>query len=344
MSQLIKQNVNLAPYTTFGIGGPASYFTQPKNLSQLRQVLQFSQQKELPHYIIGGGSNLLFPSQGLNALVIKLANQGLNIKKDGSQHALITAQAGTDWDDLVATAVQHQLQGIECLSGIPGSVGASPIQNIGAYGQELKDTFFSLTALDTQTDQVTTFSPAQCQFAYRHSIFKQKSHRQRYIILQITLRLTYHQPPTITYQSLIDYLQKKQLTQPSLSQVRQAVLEIRQQKLEDPQKNGNAGSFFKNPSLNQQQLARIQKKYPHIPYFQNDSGNYKVYAGWLIEKAGFKGKKHQTAAVSSKNALVLINPQHQSNSKDIKQLANLISKKVKQKFNIQLEPEVRQPE
>jgi UDP-N-acetylmuramate dehydrogenase len=230
---------------------------------------------------------------------------------------------------------------MECLSGIPGTVGAAPIQNIGAYGQELKNTFYSLKAYDSSSEKIVEFNNEDCQFSYRESIFKRPEFKGRYVITEVTFTLNVSEKPQVTYESLSRYLKERNFVNPTLLQVRKSVLEIRKGKFENPQEVGNAGSFFKNPVLASSQLDKIKEKYPDITCYDNGDGTCKVFAGWFIEKAGWKGGRLGNAAVSSKHALVLINPEGKASAKDVKTLANQIIKDVKNKFEIILEPEVQ---
>lgn len=340
MALRIKRNVPLSTLTTFRIGGMAKFFVEARNKEELLQAISFAEKKRIPIFVIGGGSDVLLSDRGYNGLVLRYKGNKLRFKeKEGK--VLVTAEAGLAWDELVREAVKRDLQGIECLSGIPGSVGASPIQNIGAYGQELKDTFLRLVAYDLKQKEFVILLKPDCKFSYRESIFKKPVNKGRYIITEITLKLKKGGLPTLSYQSLIDFLKKKNILRPSLQQVRDAVLSLRSQKLDDPKVFGNAGSFFKNPIVDEKTIKKLLQLYPDIPYFVSKNGGYKLFAGWLIDKAGWRGKRVGGAMVSKTNALVLINPEGRASAKDIIQLSKKIKEDVKRKFGVKLEPEVQ---
>lgn len=340
-SFVLKRNIPLKTLTTFGVGGYARYLVETKNKKDIEGVVNFAKEKKLPIFVIGGGSDILVSDKGFSGVVVKYAGDKVVYKKEGNTGVLVTAESGKVWDELVADSVKENLQGIECLSGIPGKVGAAPIQNIGAYGQEIKDVFVNLTAYDSKKMKFVTLDKKTCRFSYRDSIFKRLSNKGRYIIVDITLRLTKNKKPTLTYNSLLSFFKENNLKSPSLLQVRNAVLTIRGQKLDDPKIIGNAGSFFKNPIIEEKFLHSLQIEFPDIPFYPYEKNSVKVYAGWLIEKVGWKGKKFKQVAVSSKNALVITNPRGQARAAEVKQLAEKISSDVYKKFKINLEPEVQ---
>ena len=337
----LQKNISLKPLTSFKIGGIAKYFISIKKPQDLQQTCQLAKQNKLPVFILGGGSNILVSDQKLNALVIKLTNTDFKIEKKSTHFTYITAGGGLNWDKLVKKTINLNLQGLECLSGIPGSVGASPTQNIGAYGQEIKDTFHHLTAYDIKTKKFTTITKKQTQFGYRDSIFKQPETKNRYIIFSVTFKLKNNHKSAINYDSLKKYLTEKKITNPSLQQIRHAVLIIRKRRLENPHINPNAGSFFKNPIINQTKLKDLQKNFPNVPHFPQKQNQFKIPAGWLIEQAGLKGIRHKDTAISSKNALILTNPNRQSTYKQMVELSKKTQEKVHQQFKIHLKPEVQ---
>ncbi len=322
--------------TTFRVGGSIKEYKEVSTNEDILDAISFAKKNSLDIFIIGGGSDILVSDEDFNGLVIKYV--GSDIKIDGET---ITAQAGVVWDDLVRVAIENDLQGMESLSGIPGSVGAAPIQNIGAYGQELKDTFFSLTAYDFNEDKFVTFNNNDCKFAYRESIFKQKDYWQRYLITEVKFKLKKNGLPTIKYDSLANYLTENSITDPSLSEVREAVLKIRTTKFESPKDIGNAGSFFKNPIIEEIDADRLLEKYPDIPLRKLSDGKYKTFAGWFIEKLGWKGKAFKSASVSKNHALVLINPDGKAKASDLMELSNEIIRDVNENFGIELHPEVQ---
>jgi len=333
----IFENHDLKPLTTFSIGGKAAYFTEVFNKKDLIKAVEFAEKKKLPIFVIGHGSNLLVDDHLLNALVIKLTNKDFSISQKGDNNFLVLAGAGMDWDSLVEKTVKNNLQGLECLSGIPGTVGAAPVQNIGAYGQEVKDCLEKVFAYDLIKGKFIEIDNHDCHFEYRNSIFKEQ--KNRYIIFEVIFRLKRNTPASVGYESLSKHLQEKGITQPQLEQVRKAVLELRKVKLEDPKLFGNAGSFFKNPIVDKISLKRIQKLYPEIPFFKQGD-KVKLFAGWLIEKAGWRGRNYHSAAVSGKNAMVIINSNGRAKSSDVLALATMITRDVEEKFGIKLKKEV----
>lgn len=325
--------------TTFRVGGKIKNFIEVKSVADIRKAVKFAKNNKLKIFILGGGSDILVSDRDFDGLVIKYTGKKVETKTAGKT-VLVTAEAGLGWDELVEQTVKENLQGLECLSGIPGSVGASPIQNIGAYGFELKDNFVSLKAYDLVNNKFVVFDKEACEFGYRESFFKKPDNWQKYLILSVTLALIKNGKPVVRYDSLKKYLDEIKTTSPSLKDVRSAVLTLRSQKLENPDKVANAGSFFKNPIIDKSTLEKLLSDYPEMPNF-TFGNDYKLFAGWLIEKAGWKGKSFKNAAVSSKNALVLVNPEGKATSKDILNLSKKIQRDVFSKFGINLEPEVQ---
>jgi UDP-N-acetylmuramoylalanine--D-glutamate ligase/UDP-N-acetylmuramate--L-alanine ligase/UDP-N-acetylenolpyruvoylglucosamine reductase len=323
----IRENINLKELTTFRIGGPARYYAEVNNEDELLKVNKFANDNNLKIFILGGGSDILVSDKGFDGIVVKYV--GNNLSQAGNT---VTAEAGLLWDELVGYTVKNNLQGIECMSGIPGTVGASPVQNLGAYGQEIKDTLLSLRVFEFKSGKFLEFSNKDCQFDYRESFFKNPENWQKYLITSVSLKLSKNNHPKVGYESLSNYLRGKNIINPSLKEIREAVLNLRREKLENPKEFGNAGSFFKNPVVN--------KEIAGIPGYQ--FGNkYKLFAGWLIDKAGWKGQSYKNVAVSSKNSLILINKSGNANSSDVIELANKIKESVKEKFGVILEPEVQ---
>ena len=332
----IKKHLKIAPYTTFKIGGYAKYFAEVKNKDELVEAVSFAKKERLPIFVIGGGSDILVNDKDFDGLVIKYVGDKIVFKNN-----LVTAEAGVVWDDLVKATVEKDLGGIESLSGIPGTVGAAPVQNIGAYGQEVQDTFVSLNAYDLEKCVFVKFSKKDCQFDYRESLFKSAKSRGRFIICDVTFRLKKNTPPKVLYDSLKKYLAAKKIIRPTLLEVRQTVLDLRRQRLPNYRLVPNAGSFFKNPIIDKDKFLSLKNKYPDMPFFDTGSQKVKLFAGWLIEKAGWKGKKYKNAQVSCKNALVLLNPKGRAKASDVKELADKISQDVYKKFKVKLEPEVQ---
>ena len=323
----IKENVNLGSLTTFKIGGNARYYAEFSTDEDIIKVSKFARENNLRIFILGGGSDILISDTGFDGIVIKFTGDKIKTEKN-----VITAEAGLNWDRLVEYSVIHNLQGIECMSGIPGTVGASPIQNIGAYGQEVKDTLLALRAFDFESGKFLNFTNKDCQFDYRESFFKKSSNWQKYLITSVSFKLSKNEKPKVNYESLTSYLNEKGIEDPSLKEVRDAVLLLRKEKLVNPGEYGNAGSFFKNPI--------IDKEIPGIPCYPFGD-KYKLFAGWLIDKAGWKGKTHKGAAVSSKNAIFLINKSGKAGSSDVAELSKMIIADVEKKFGVALEPEVQ---
>ena len=333
-------NIPLKNYTTFKTGGKAKYLIEVQNKDELTEAVKFAKENKLSIFVLGGGSDILMSDEDFDGIVIKFTGQNTSYQIQDTRY-LVTAEAGMDWDFMVEESVKRNLQGIESLSGIPGTVGAAPIQNIGAYGQELKDTFVSLTAYDIESEKFVEFDKEKCEFGYRESFFKKKENWQKYVITDITLELTKDGKPTIKYASLIDHLNQKSVENPSLAEVRDAVLTLRGAKLEDPKVIGNAGSFFKNPIIEKEKLTKLIGEYPLIPFYEMPDGRVKLFSGWLIEEAGWKGKSLGPAKVSDKNALVITNPEGLATAKEIKELADQITEDVFQKFGVRIEPEVQ---
>jgi len=309
---------NFKGLTTLKVGGEIKYFREVSSEEELIQAVKFAKENNLPIFILGGGSDIAPSDNYFDGLVIKYTANKINRSKNK-----ITADAGVKWDDLVKFSVENNLQGMECLSGIPGTVGAAPIQNIGAYGQELSDSFVSLTAYDIENENFKTFDKKQCKFGYRDSIFKSKDYWQKFVIVNITLSLNNYSDPDVTLQN-----------------IRDEILRVRDEKLVNPFDIPNAGSFFKNPIVEKNIKDTLVIQYPEIVAFSFNN-EYKISAGWLIEKAGWKGKSLGPVKVSDKHALVLTNPEGKGNFSDIKKLADVIISDVYKKFKIRLEPEVQ---
>lgn len=322
--------------TTFKIGGPIKYFREVKNESQIRETSDFARKNGLKIFILGAGSDILVSDADFDGVVIKYT--GNSVQRTGDR---VTAEAGVKWDDLVKLAVENNLQGLECLSGIPGTVGAAPIQNIGAYGQEVKGTLLKLRAFDFSKNKFVEFTNSDCQFGYRESIFKKKQNYQRFLISAVTFKLNQDKEPCVEYESLRNHLAAEGKGYPSLQDVREAIVALRRQRLEDPRKVPNAGSFFKNPIVSTVKADKLKKKYPDMPFFVQGSNKIKLFAAWLVEKAGWKGETLGGVAVSDKNALILINKSGKAKARDVAGLSGKIIKDVKKKFGIVLEPEVQ---
>lgn len=317
--------------TTFHIGGEIGNYVEFKNPEEIVDIVQTVKRKNLRLFILGDGSDFLASDEPFDDFVVRYVGKKYRVEGD-----CIIAEAGMKWDDLVKLSVENNLQGIECLSGIPGTVGAAPIQNIGAYGQELKDTFVKLTAFDIEQEKFVTFDKNDCKFGYRESIFKEKSHWQKFIITDITLKLNKNGKPVANYESLSGQIGQN----PTLLEVRNAILKVRRERLEDPNKIGNAGSFFKNPIITSYQKDKLEKEFPDVKIFPFGS-EFKVSAAWLIEETGWKGKTYKGAGVSQKHSLILVNASGDAKAKDVMELSEMIINDVYKKFGIKLEREVQ---
>jgi UDP-N-acetylmuramate dehydrogenase len=337
----LQEHIPLAPMTTFGVGGPARYFAEAQDEDDVVMALAFARTRDLPVFVLGGGSNLLVSDTGYPGLVLRIAVRGVSLEPAGD-NMLLTAAAGEDWDRIVVSCVETNLAGVECLSGIPGFVGGTPVQNVGAYGQEIADTLVSVRALDRESEEIVELTREQCGFAYRTSIFN-TTHRDRYIVLQVTYSLRKNGIPLVKYPDLQRSL-KHSTRPPTLAEVRRAVLEIRASKgmliVEGDPDCRSAGSFFKNPILTQAEFSRIPSAgNGDVPCYPASDGKVKTSAAWLIEHAGFaKGYALGPAAVSRKHTLALVNTGG-ARADDIVALAREIRRGVYDRFGIRLMPE-----
>jgi UDP-N-acetylmuramate dehydrogenase len=333
---LVESNKSLKAYNTFGIDCNAKYYVSVTTTAELVEVLLDKKYKE--HFILGGGSNMLL-TQDINALVIHLNLTGITVLSETEERVQIEAMAGENWHRFVLSCIERGYGGLENLSLIPGNVGTTPIQNIGAYGVELKDTFESCTAIEIETKSEVTFSKEVCNFGYRTSIFKNEV-RDKYIITSVVFNLTkVNHKKSISYGSIQQLLSEKNIKDPTIKNISDAVISIRESKLPDPKKLGNSGSFFKNPVIDAESFNQLRVKFPEAPYYEVSPTEYKIPAGWLIEQAGFKGKKFGDAGVHKNQALVLVNYGNATGS-EIWELAVKIQNEIKEKFAISLEPEV----
>lgn len=327
---------SLKPYNTFGIDVKARRFIRVKDVEDLKEVLRNSYASEL--FILGGGSNMLL-TKDVEKTVVHIDLHGIEIVKENEDEVFVKAMAGENWHQFVMFCIENGFGGLENLSLIPGNVGTAPIQNIGAYGVEIKDSFFECSGLHVQTLQLRKFSKEDCKFGYRDSIFK-NAEKEKYIITDVTFRLTKknHQLNT-SYGSIDAWLEEQEIRDPELRDVSNAVIAIRQSKLPDPKKLGNSGSFFKNPVVPKATLEKVQKEHPEIPFYEVNDSQVKIPAGWLIERAGLKGFREGDAGVHEKQALVLVNYGN-ATGEELLKLAKMIQKEVETRFGIQIEPEV----
>ncbi|MEI6228844.1 MAG: UDP-N-acetylmuramate dehydrogenase [Candidatus Saccharibacteria bacterium] len=333
----IKTNIPLKDYTTMRIGGNARFMAEILTPTDVATICKNAKSQNLPIFVIGGGSNLIAHDEGFNGIIIHIGIPGFEIIYDDDNSTIVKIGAGENWDSVVKQTVDMSLTGIEAMSGIPGTTGAAPIQNIGAYGQEIANTLQSLEAYDTQTDQFITLQNTDCKFAYRHSIFRGES-IGRYIVTYINLKLSKSRPTAPFYDSLQKYLDTNSITSYDPQIIRNAVLKIRESKLPDPNILANSGSFFKNAIVSQKQLDELRAIDPDAPSFAMPDGNYKIPTGWLIENAGLKGKIFHGMRIYDKNALVLVNESANSYG-DLAAARDEITKKIYDEFDIQIEQE-----
>ena len=333
-SQLIQEKVNLIKHTTFGVNAIAKTFSSFHSVDELKNLL--ASQPD-PLLILGGGSNLLF-TQDFPGLVLKNDIKGIDIFNHDDEKVILKVGAGEVWHEFVLYAVENGFGGIENLSLIPGNVGASPIQNIGAYGVEIKDVFEKLEAVEIKTGLIHTFSSEDCRFGYRESVFKHQLKNQ-FVITSVYFKLTKKHLLNTKYGSIEEELKAQEILNPTIKDVSNAVIAIRRSKLPDPKELGYAGSFFKNPVIQKTIFKELEKAHPSIPNFPQNDLETKIPAGWLIETAGWKGKIVGNCGVHAKQALVIVNYGNAS-GEEIHSLSNEIIKDIKQKFNIELEREV----
>jgi len=332
----IQRNISLKKYNTFGIEALASHFVEITTIQNLQEVLQ---QKGYPKkLVLSGGSNMLITND-LNALVMHINIKGITILSEDENHVILKIMAGENWHELVIWTINHGYGGLENLSLIPGNVGTSPIQNIGAYGVELKDCFESCEAMDVATQQLITFSKSDCQFGYRDSIFKNEG-KGKYIITSVNLKLNKppHNPNT-SYGAIETELKENKIDHPSIKDVSNAVIAIRRKKLPDPIKLGNSGSFFKNPVITKEKFITFLENNPEAPFYKISETTYKIPAAWLIEQCGFKGKRFGDAGIHKNQALVLVNYGGAS-GQELLLLATKIQDAVLARFGIEINPEV----
>lgn len=332
----IQENISLKPYNTFGLDARAKYFVTVKSIQALKEAVSLDNYPE--KFILGGGSNMLL-TKNLDCLVVHLALKGIEVIDEDDDNVLVKAYAGENWHQFVLWCLNQNYGGIENLSLIPGNVGTAPIQNIGAYGVELKDVFESCDALNISTKKIETFSKDACQFGYRESVFKQEK-KHSHIIISTTLKLSKRQHQLHTeYGAITNELEAMGITDPTIQDISKAVISIRESKLPNPKEIGNSGSFFKNPVISNSQFEKLKINFPDIPSYVVSTKEVKIPAGWLIEKAGFKGKTFNNYGVHKKQALVLVNYGDAKGS-DILKLATLIQKTIDRIFGISIETEV----
>lgn len=333
----IHTNISLKNYTTMRLGGDARFMTDVHTPEEVAEVCRNARSQNLPIFVLGGGSNVIARDEGFNGIVVHNKIPGFEVVTDEPGAITIKVGAGENWNSVVKRAVDMNLSGIEAMSAIPGTAGAAPVQNVGAYGQEIADTFVSLEAYDTENDQLVTLEANDCGFSYRNSIFR-SSAAGRYVITSITLRLFKAAPQPPFYAALQKYLDQHNITIYTSQTIRDAVTAIRKDKLPDPSVVANTGSFFKNAIIEKWQLDELKKEYPDIPHYEMPNDRYKIPTGWLIEQTGLKGKVLHGMKIHDKNALVLINQSAKSYA-DLAAARKEIIAAVRDTFRITIEQE-----
>jgi UDP-N-acetylmuramate dehydrogenase len=348
MTFAVQENVPLARLTTIKIGGAARFFVRADNETDVVKALEFAKQNELQIFVLGGGSNVLIADEGFDGLVLQIALKGISVSQEKCETVRVNAGAGEDWEKFVAFCVEKNLQGIECLSGIPGTVGGTPVQNVGAYGQEVAETIVAVRCFDRHAKEFVDLSNGQCGFAYRTSIFN-TTEKNRFIVLSVSFALKKDGAPKIVYKDLQNFFAGKQ---PTLKETRQAVLEIRRAKSmvvdERDINSRSVGSFFKNPFVSKKQFAEIEARArqskiiaatENLPNYVVDENNVKIPAAWLIEKSGFgKGYKSGRVGLSVNHTLAIVNLGG-ATACDVSTLKTEIQTKVKETFGIEIKPE-----
>ena len=335
----VEQHVALGPLTTIGIGGPARYFVRAASVDDIRSALAWAGERSLPTFILGGGSNLLIADDGFDGLVVRVELAGITVESE-DEYAMVKVAAGEPWDPFVAYCVERGYAGIECLSGIPGSCGATPIQNVGAYGQDVSETIARVEVLDRAMGLVKSLTPEECRFGYRSSLFK--SERDRYIVVSVTFRLKPGGCATIRYPELQKYADEQGIPTSDLRGIRAAVIAIRKRKgmvLDpgDPDTRSD-GSFFMNPVIPRAEYDAFARRAPEAPHFPAGE-DVKLSAAWLIEHAGFgKGFTHGNVGLSSKHTLAVIN-RGGGTAREVVELVAMIQKAVREKFGVAMHPE-----
>ena len=334
---IISSNISLKPYNTFGIDASAKFFTSIQSIENIKELLQSTEYKNNNHLILGGGSNMLL-TQNVDAIVVKNNLKGIEIVKETEDSVFVKCAGGEVWHEFVMWCIDKNFGGLENLSLIPGCTGASPMQNIGAYGVEIKDTFYELEAIHSITGEQKTFSKSECEFGYRESVFKHQFKNQ-FIITSVTFQLSKKPNFHVEYGAIKQELEVMNISELSIKAISQAVINIRSSKLPNPKEIGNAGSFFKNPEVQANVYENLKINFPNIVAYPLENGNYKLAAGWLIEQSGLKGYRVGDAGVHKLQALVLVN-YGGATGNEIYNLSTHVLQTVKAKFGVDLEREV----
>jgi UDP-N-acetylmuramate dehydrogenase len=344
MSVKVLEHVSLASYCTMGVGGPARWFLEAGDERTIHEAVEWTERQSLPLRVLGGGSNLVVADEGVDGLVLKVGLRGVRTRVSDPVVEIIAA-AGEPWDGLVRMGVERGWGGLECLSGIPGLVGATPIQNVGAYGQEVSDTIISVRALDRRRGQVVTLTPSECEFSYRDSVFKGRM-RERYIVLAVGYRLAQGGAPTLRYADVVRDLARRAIRSPSLADVRESVLAIRRSKsmvldAGDPNRR-SCGSFFVNPIVTANEFRRIRERAgsdSSIPWWPEPGGHVKLSAAWLIERAGFeRGQTEGPVGLSTRHSLAIVCHEG-ARASDVVALARRVRARVEERVGVRLVPE-----
>ena len=333
----VMTNVSLKQYTTMKLGGETRFMVTADSSGDVVSLYRNAKNENLSIFVLGGGSNVITHDEVFEGIVLLNKIKGFEIISETNETTDVKIGAGEVWDEVVEKAIELGLQGVEAMSGIPGTAGAAPVQNVGAYGQEIADTLISLEAYDSKTDTIVTISADECDFSYRNSIFRDKE-KGRYCILNITLRLNKAEPKPPYYASLQKYIDDNDIREVNLSVIRVAVLNIRSEKLPDPAELPSTGSFFKNALVEKWKLEELQKEYSDIPNYAMSDGKYKIPTGWLIDKAGLRGYRSHGMRVYEKNALVLVNDSA-TGYDDLAAIREEIVQIVFDKFGIKIEQE-----
>ena len=334
----MKTNVSLRPYNSFGFDAVAKQFAEINAISDLQALIQSGALQRQKTMILSGGNNILFQNEVFDGIVVNINTKGIEILREDGNEIVVRARAGEDWPDFVLFCVGKGWHGVENLAHIPGKVGAAPVQNIGAYGMELKDSFLQCEAMDLSTGESKVFTKEECRFGYRESVFKNEL-KGKFVITSVDFLLKKEAPLHLEYGNIKTYLEQNGIESPTLQQLHDAICAIRDAKLPDVKQIGSAGSFFKNPVIERTQFEALQNDHPTMPHYDEPNGMVKVPAGWLIEQAGWKGWRDEHVGVYDRQALVLV---HYGGGKghDIVELAHRIQGSVEEKFGIRISPEV----
>ena len=333
----IEQNIDLKKYSSMVIGGQAKYFALVESEDDLSEVLELSKKENIPLYIVGDGTNIIWSEKIHDMMIVKVNILGIKILEENEDFALVEVGAGENWDGFVGKMVEKDFSGIEAMSAIPGTVGATPVQNVGAYGQEVKDTIVEVSVYDTQDKSFKKLSNKECGFSYRGSIFK-NDHKGRYIILSIIFKLNKNDYKIPDYPGVQKYFEENHIKDISLRDIREAIVQIRKNKLPDPKIIPNCGSFFENVLVDEDTFTKIKTQYPDIKYFQTENGQIKIPTGWLLEKCDLKGKYVGKLKLHDQNALVLTNPDG-AGFDDLLDSRKKIINIVKEKFGLDIDNE-----